>query len=130
MTELDFSLGNDLVITDALQAGLQELDMLMSTERTELIGNPTFGLNMEQFLWDLSPSASTIKSHITEAITNHTCWFNKFPYEVDVECEPGTERTIYTVKIIVKANSSDDMVEGWEYPDNDNVLTVKEYVYK
>lgn len=128
--DLDFSLTNSLVVTDPLQEALQELDMLMSTERTELIGYPKFGLNMEQFLWDLSPSESTIKDHIVSAINNYTCWFKKFQYDVDVSCAPGTERTIYTVKIIVHANSSSDMEGEWEKQEDEDKVLVKEYIYR
>lgn len=52
--ELDLALDDSIVLTDPLDAAIQELDLLLSTDTTEMLGNPSFGVNMEQFLWQLT----------------------------------------------------------------------------
>lgn len=125
---LDFSLTNSLVVNDALSAAIQELDMLMGTEKTQLIGNPQYGLNMEEFLWDLSPSENTIKEHVITAITTYTYWMKQFPYEIEVSSEPGTIHSIYTIKIIIK--DIDNILSENSNENESRVIAQKEYTYK
>lgn len=122
--ELDLSLTNDLVVEDSLSAAIQELDILMGTERTQLIGNPKFGLNMEQFLWDLQPSTDQIKDHIRDQIEGNTFWLKQFSYDIDIQATAGTERTIYIVYINIKG-IGEDMQE-----DSTPVIAKKEYTYR
>lgn len=126
--DLDFSLTNSLVVNDALSAAIQELDMLMGTEKTQLICNPQYGLNMEEFLWDLSPSENTIKEHIVSNITKYTYWLKKFPYDIEVSSEPGTIHSIYTVKIAIK--DIDDIVSENISENKDKIIVQKEYTYR
>lgn len=115
--ELDMSLADDLVCDNIYDEVLQELDLLMTTTKTQLIGEPHYGLDMESFLWDLEPSEEEIKNHIINAINTYTTYLKTLSYDIDIAPAAGTERTIYTVKMtIYKA-------------DETNVLKEKTYVY-
>lgn len=115
--ELDMSLSDDLVCNSIYEEVLQELDLLMTTTKTQLIGEPHFGLDMEAFLWDLQPSEEEIKNHIIDAINTYTTYLKTLTYDIDIQPATGTERTIYTVKMtIYKADES-------------SVLKEKTYVY-
>lgn len=125
---LDMSLGDDLVVTDVVQEAIQELDMLMSTERTQLIGEPEFGLSMESFLWELEPSVSQIKDHIVSTITANTTWMRLLSYDIDVSVAPGTEHGIYTVTITI--NGVGDAYAKQENDEASLHPIKKEYVYR
>lgn len=122
------SLGDDLVVTDIVQEAIQELDMLMSTERTQLIGDPEFGLSMESFLWELEPSVSQIRDHIVSTITANTTWMKLLSYDIDVNVAPGTEHGIYTVAI--KINGISDAYMTQEKDEASLHPITKEYVYR
>lgn len=125
---LDMSLGNDLVVTDVVQEAIQELDMLMSTERTQLIGDPEFGLSMESFLWELEPSVSQIRDHIVSTITANTVWMKLLNYDIGVNVAPGTEHGIYTVTITI--NGISDAYAKQSRNEEDLHPVTKEYVYR
>lgn len=125
---LDMSLGDDLVVTDIIQEAIQELDMLMSTERTQLIGEPEFGLSMESFLWELEPSVSQIRDHVASTITANTTWMKLLSYDINVSVAPGTEHGIYTITITINGVS-----DAYAKQENDEASLhpiTKEYVYR
>ena len=68
---IDLSLDHRVILNSEFDAGLQELDLLFNTETTELINDPTFGTNFEQFLWQLTPATSALKKYIIEADTEN-----------------------------------------------------------
>ena len=47
--EIDFALDNSKVIESPYDAAIQELDLLLGTTCTQVLGSPSFGVNMEQF---------------------------------------------------------------------------------
>lgn len=126
--ELDMSLRDDLVVTDVVQEAIQELDLLMSTERTQLIGDPEFGLAMEAFLWELEPSADKIRDHVVSTITSNTTWMKLLDYDVDVNAVQGTEHGIYTITITIKGVSEAYDRSGSMAAPSDTIK--KEYIYR
>lgn len=103
---IDFALDSSIFINTTLDEALQELDILFNTENTELIGYPQYGMNFEQFLWDLTPSINEIKSYINEAIQQHTLFVRSMKYEITVNVVEGKFRMIYRVGISVNANGT------------------------
>lgn len=100
--DLDLALDDSLTITSPFEAAIQELDLLFSTENTEMLGNPEFGVNMEQFLWQLTPSPSEVESYLQKKILENTFWCNKLNVSINVDVLRGTIRNIYEVKIELK----------------------------
>jgi hypothetical protein len=98
---IDLSLDHKIVINNEFDAAIQELDLLFNTETTELINNPTFGTNFEQFLWQLTPAVSELKRYINERI-NETFFLSQMNYDVDVNVYKGELRMIYDVTIYVE----------------------------
>ena len=98
---LDFALDGSIFIDNVVDAALQEIDIIFNTTNTELIGNSTFGTNFEMFLWQLTPSPASLKSYISDKLTD-TYWCQYLNVEVNVEVVPGEVRNIYYVQIILK----------------------------
>ena len=96
---LDLALDNRVFLYDKLDCAIQELDILFGTENTELINNPYFGTNFEQFLWQLNPSPNELKKYIIEKIQYYTYFLTNIEYELNVEVIQGEIRNIYVVNI-------------------------------
>lgn len=116
----DLSFNDDIFVTDALAAAMQELDLLFNTDPTELLGNTSFGTFFEQFLWDLQPRESDLKDYITRKIKEDTYWVQQYDWEVNVKVNQdqntgtnaindviGDPYSIYIVTIDLYANETD-----------------------
>jgi hypothetical protein len=116
MTTLDFSLYDDVILTDEVSAALQELDMIFNTDLTEVLGETSFGSKFESFLWELSPDPSRLKTYIIDKI-NQTYYASRFPYSVTVRL---TSDTIAQVE----ASGGDTSVYS---PDSTYVVSIDLY---
>ena len=110
---IDLSLDHRVILNSEFDAGLQELDLLFNTETTELINDPTFGTNFEQFLWQLSPSPNALKSYIEEHIQKYTFFCRDFDVVVNVNILEGEYRNIYNVMIILRVDPSSRQAAGF-----------------
>jgi hypothetical protein len=97
---IDLAIDGRVFIQSELDEALQELDLLFNTVNTELIGYPTYGTNFEQFLWRLSPSASSVEKYIREKIQD-TYFLARMETDISVEVTGGEIRDIYMVYITV-----------------------------
>lgn len=109
------NINNNIYIDDDLEEALQELDILFYTENTELIGDIDFGINLEQYLWILSPAVESIKSYINDKLMNLQ-YLQKFQYNLDVEYISGDIKSEYRIKIDI-------------YLENKQKIK-KEYIFK
>ena len=96
MNTLDFSLYDDIILTNELDAALQELDVIFNTDLTEVLGESSFGSKFESFLWELTPDTNRLKTYMIEKI-NQTYYASRFPYTVTVKL---------TEDVINQANAS------------------------
>ena len=99
MAQYDLGLFNNIIIEDILDAAIQELDIMFGTEQTELLGDSSFGVNFEQFLWKLNPSVAQVDEYILVKIKAQTYFCNLLDIHVNTEVMQGTLRDIYVVKI-------------------------------
>ena len=111
---LDLSLDHNILINTELDAAVQELNILFSTETTELIGCPTFGTNFEQFLWQLTPATSALKKYILEKI-NDTYFLSRMKCDVDVNLYKGEIRMIYDVQIHIEDNNGNKTTRKYQF---------------
>ena len=113
---LDLALDNRVFLNTELDCALQEIDMLLNTENTELIGYPDYGTEFESFLWTLTPTTVEIENYIKNKIAKSTYFANKFKIYVKASFLEGSYRSIYYVQTAL-------------YDDNGNVGT-REYQYQ
>lgn len=97
---IDLSLSSNVFINNSFSAALQELDIILNTRYTELIGYPKFGTDFEQFLWQLNPAVDAIKEYINEKITD-TLFLKKYKTIINVNLLHGEYRMIYDLEINV-----------------------------
>ena len=108
---IDLSLDSNVFIYNEFDEALQELDLMLNTTYTELLGYPQFGTDFEQFSWQMNPEINAIKEYIKENI-NKTLFLRNFRTEINVNVMKGEYRLIYNVEINV-------------YDTNNNVATRK-----
>lgn len=113
---LDISLNSNIFVTNKLDAAIQELDLLFNTENTELIGDTSYGTNWWTYLWELTPLESDLHNYIN-GLLNTTYFVSQFERSIEVMHTPGTENSIYYIKIVLFDN------EG-------NAVTLQQYELK
>ena len=111
---LDLSLDHKILINNEFDAAIQELDILFNTETTELINNPSFGTNFEQFLWQLTPSAQSLKRYILEKI-NETYFLSRLNVDVEIELYKGEIRMIYDIRINISDKNGNKTVKNYQF---------------
>lgn len=104
--KIDVGLFNNIIVNNYLDLALQELDILFNTRPTELLGQPTYGINFEQFLWTLTPSSDTLERYIKEKITMNTFYLSKMNFTINVDFIRDLAEVIYVVKISISDNSN------------------------
>lgn len=128
MVYYDLALDDSVLVTDYTIAALQEIDMVFNTEHTEVLGDPSFGCNFEQFLWNLNPDTSGLKQYVESKLKD--CYYlSKFNYTVDVK-----ENTADVIKNLsngdVLYNADDTYIIVIDLYGNDTNLAGKRYTTK
>lgn len=111
---IDLALDNRVYINNDLDEALQELDILFDTECTELLGDTEFGVNIEQFLWTLSPMTESIKSYISNKLNNCT-YLQKFNYTIDVQYLEGDFRSMYHLIINIYIDEHQKIKKEYDF---------------
>lgn len=111
---LDLSLDYKVFIKNALDAAVQELDILFNTQNTELICYPSYGTNFEQFLWQLTPSPNALKNYIMERI-NETYFLSQQNVSVEVYTQKGEFRMIYNVIVSIEDNQNNKIQRKYQF---------------
>lgn len=73
---------NVLEITSELDTIIQQVDLLLFTNKGDVLCMPEFGCNLEQYLFETTWNESAIREMIMEQIRNFI--YNKGTYKVDV----------------------------------------------
>jgi hypothetical protein len=111
---IDLSLDHRIILNNEFDAALQELDLLFNTETSELINDPSFGTNFEQFLWQLTPAVDSLKQYINEKI-NDTYFLSQMDYDVEVNLYKGEIRMIYDVQIHIQDNRGNKTTRKYQF---------------
>lgn len=93
------ALDTSVIIDNPVDAAIQELDLLLGTDLGELLGEQSFGANLEQYLWTLTPNVSEVKKYIQKKINDYTYWCKELNITIDVNTVQGTVRDIYEIQI-------------------------------
>ncbi len=111
---LDLALNHKILLNSEFDCALQELDLLFNTETTELINEPSFGTNFEQFLWQLTPATQSLKKYIQEKIAT-TYFLSRMDYDIDVNLYKGEIRMIYDIQIHIQDNKGNKTTRKYQF---------------
>lgn len=99
---VDFSLTTQApTITRDVDNVLQQIDMLFDTLKGEVIGEPYYGSDFTQYIWDLKMSNSEIASYVSSIISSNVKLLD-FEYNVNVELLEGTQNDIILITISLR----------------------------
>lgn len=90
---------NVLFTDTAHEALVSQIEMVLFTNKGELIGDPDFGCDMERMLWQTALSAERIREAIVDQIRRYITSLDASDYKVDVYIFRGDLRDIAEVYI-------------------------------
>jgi phage baseplate assembly protein W len=62
---------DEIEITDRLELLLQEVEMILTTSKGSVLGDPDFGLSLDSYIWSTSKGSSHIKQDAENQINKY-----------------------------------------------------------
>lgn len=62
---------DEIEITDRLELLLQEIEMILTTSKGSVLGDPDFGLSLDSYIWSTSKGSSHIKQDAENQINKY-----------------------------------------------------------
>ena len=81
---------------------VQKLEMVLFTNKGDLVDDYNFGANLEFYLWSTKVPSGKIKNEIQNQINTYIPELNTVDYTIDVGIYEGTARDILTINIKIK----------------------------
>lgn len=88
---------------DDLAIMLTQIETILFTRRGSVLGNPEFGVNLEDYVYEFSYNDYQIKNLINKQIKNFVSLSNKYPVDVQVEFAEESNRYIMFLDITIDA---------------------------
>ena len=112
---LDLALDGRVFLYNELDCAIQEIDLLLNTENTQLIGYPEYGTEFQTFLWTLTPTTVEIEKYIKDKIDTSTFYASKMDVNVYVEFLQENYNTMYYVRITITDKSGNSIKREYKY---------------
>lgn len=93
---------NEFEVNDDLFNFVQAIEMILTTTKGDVFGEPELGANLEAYLWNPNISPSTIKSEINTQIFKYCpIYCNTISYDIDINFMEGDIVDYMLVDIII-----------------------------
>lgn len=76
---------NTIITDDAVRVIIQKYEMILLTNKGELLGDPDFGINLLELLFDTKVNSNTVRDMITKQISTYIPELDSAQYELDVK---------------------------------------------
>jgi len=76
---------NTIEITDSLEIFLQEIEMILSTPMTSVLGSPKFGASLDMYLHSIATNESDMVARINQQISQYSKYSSEYSFEVKVQ---------------------------------------------
>jgi len=83
---------NKIITDDLIRVIIQKYEMLIFTNKGELLGDPNFGADLERLLYETKISAPAVRSIIIDQINEYIPELKDVNYQLDVIFEEDPER--------------------------------------
>lgn len=93
---------NRIVEDDELEVIVQKLEMVLFTNKGEVLGDNELGVNLEYYLWQTRVTSGNLKNKVEEQISKYIPELNSLGYTFDVVLYEGTVRDILYLNFIIK----------------------------
>mgnify|MGYP000913046800 CR=1 FL=1 len=93
----------EIEISEANEMFIQALDMLFATPKTHVLGDPNFGIDLEQYIWSITKSASSIKQEIINQIDDHIDYelLDLVNYDIEVNYLKGDLWDTVVIDVVI-----------------------------
>ncbi len=102
---------NRILEDDEVEVIVQKLEMILFTNKGEVLGNLDIGCNLEFYLWQTKITTSNIKSKVEEQISIYIPELINIGYTLDVVLYEGLLRDIMYLNFIIKGYNIDFVFE-------------------
>ena len=83
---------NKIITDDLIRVIIQKYEMLIFTNKGELLGDPNLGADLERLLYETKISAPAVRSIIIDQINEYIPELKDVNYQLDVTFEEDPER--------------------------------------
>ena len=94
-----------LEVTDLVEICIGQIKMVLLTNRGEVLGDPQFGLNMEELVFSMGLSESSLRSQIDFYLQVYVPLFRLLNGTYELNFFVGTQRDIVTLDFMIEENS-------------------------
>jgi hypothetical protein len=91
-----------IVEDDEIEVIVQKLEMVLFTNKGEVLGNVDIGANLEYYLWQTRVATGTLKKKIEEQISTYIPELIQLGYSLSVNIYEGTVQDILYLNFIIK----------------------------
>jgi hypothetical protein len=91
-----------IVETDPLETIVQKLELLLYTRKGEVIGNPDYGSDLENYLWETQLAADIIERDLNSQITTYIPELSSMGYKLELNLFEGNIRDIMQINFNIK----------------------------
>jgi len=103
---------SDRVIEDdEVEVIVQKLEMILFTNKGEVLGNIDIGANLEYYLWQTRVTTGNLKNKVEEQIASYIPELVAIGYTFDVQLFEGTLRDILYLNFVIKGYNIDFIFE-------------------
>ena len=96
---------NTIEINDTLEIFLQEIEMILSTPMTSVLGAPQFGASLDLYLHNVGLNEGDIKSRIANQIQTYSQYATDFNWDVNVTFYIVNETETAVVEVTVEKDN-------------------------
>jgi hypothetical protein len=90
--------------TDPVEICTGQLKMLLLTNKGEVLGDPRFGLNLEDLIFNLNVSESGLKNELDTFLTTYIPLFSTLGVSYDLNFFQGTQRDVATLDFMLPSD--------------------------
>ena len=91
-----------IVEDDDVEVIVQKLEMILFTNKGEVLGDTNIGCNLEYYLWQTRITTGNLKSKIDEQINTYIPELITLGYTLDLYLYEGTLRDILNLDFVIK----------------------------
>ena len=91
-----------IVEDDEVEVIVQKLEMILFTNKGEVLGDVNIGANLEYYLWQTNVTSGNLKNKVEEQISTYIPELINLGYTFSVDLYEGTLRDILYLNFVVK----------------------------
>ena len=100
-----------IIEDDEIEVIVQKLEMILFTNKGEVLGNIDIGANLEYYLWQTRVTTGNLKNKVEEQIAAYIPELIAIGYSFDVQLYEGTLRDILYLNFVIKGYNIDFVFE-------------------